>query len=314
MANSKISALTSATTPLAGTEVLPIVQSSTTVKVAANDLTVKNIRSNATTGILQIAGPAAASTRVATVPDANFTVARTDAAQTFTGIQTFTSALTVSKTGNLFVGSGATTGQANIQFSNTSGSALLGIESSTGGALATGTTAYATIVGDNGTNKPVQITSNGAIVASFASGGNITASAGNIVQGTAAKGFDFSANTPLAGKTSTILNWYEEGTWTPNQGAGLTLVGAFSSTGKYTRIGRNVTVSGTVTGATSVAVTAAGVVTSNLPFTVGTAGHGNATNAAVTASAVIICTGTSVTSAAAIAATGTITFSATYFV
>ena len=89
MANTKISALTSATTPLAGTEVLPIVQSSTTVKVATNDLTVRNIRANATTGILQVTGPTAASTRIMTVPDANFTAARTDAAQTFTGVQTF---------------------------------------------------------------------------------------------------------------------------------------------------------------------------------------------------------------------------------
>ena len=39
MANSKISALTSATTPVAGTEVLPIVQSSATVKLAISDLT-----------------------------------------------------------------------------------------------------------------------------------------------------------------------------------------------------------------------------------------------------------------------------------
>jgi hypothetical protein len=39
MADKKISALTSATTPLAGTEVLPIVQSGTTVKVAVSDLT-----------------------------------------------------------------------------------------------------------------------------------------------------------------------------------------------------------------------------------------------------------------------------------
>jgi len=39
MADQKISALTPATTPLAGTEVLPIVQSSTTVKVAVSDLT-----------------------------------------------------------------------------------------------------------------------------------------------------------------------------------------------------------------------------------------------------------------------------------
>jgi hypothetical protein len=39
MANTKISALTSATTPLAGTEVLPIVQSGVTVKVPVSDLT-----------------------------------------------------------------------------------------------------------------------------------------------------------------------------------------------------------------------------------------------------------------------------------
>lgn len=39
MADSKISALSSASTPLAGTEVLPIVQSGTTVKVAVSDLT-----------------------------------------------------------------------------------------------------------------------------------------------------------------------------------------------------------------------------------------------------------------------------------
>ena len=39
MADKKISALTSASTPLAGTEVLPIVQSGATVKVAAASLT-----------------------------------------------------------------------------------------------------------------------------------------------------------------------------------------------------------------------------------------------------------------------------------
>lgn len=39
MADKKISALTASTTPLAGTEVLPIVQSGSTVKVAVSDLT-----------------------------------------------------------------------------------------------------------------------------------------------------------------------------------------------------------------------------------------------------------------------------------
>jgi hypothetical protein len=87
MADKKISQLTAATTPLAGTEVLPIVQSGSTVKVSSDDLTVKNVRSNATSGILQVAGPGAGTTRVMTTPNANFTVARTDAGQTFTGNQ-----------------------------------------------------------------------------------------------------------------------------------------------------------------------------------------------------------------------------------
>lgn len=106
MADKKISQLASASTPLAGTEVLPIVQSSATVKVATDDLTVKNIRSNATTGILQMAGVGAAATRTMTVPDANFTVARIDAANTFTGNQTL-------GTGNLIMG----TADKGIDFS-----------------------------------------------------------------------------------------------------------------------------------------------------------------------------------------------------
>jgi hypothetical protein len=94
MADVKISALPPASTPLAGTEVLPIVQSGATKKVANNDLRPTQIQSNATSGVLQVVGPAAASTRVMTTPDANFTVARTDAAQTFTGTQTVLTAAT----------------------------------------------------------------------------------------------------------------------------------------------------------------------------------------------------------------------------
>jgi hypothetical protein len=46
MADKKISALTASTTPLAGTEVLPIVQSGSTVKVAVSDLTAGRIVSS----------------------------------------------------------------------------------------------------------------------------------------------------------------------------------------------------------------------------------------------------------------------------
>lgn len=97
MADKKISQLTASTLPLAGTEVLPIVQNGSTVKVTNNDLRPKQIQSNTTSGVLQVTGPAAASTRVMTTPDENFTVARTDAAQSFTGDQTLS-------TGNLVIG------------------------------------------------------------------------------------------------------------------------------------------------------------------------------------------------------------------
>ena len=57
-----------------------------------------SLKSNSSTGLMQITGPAAASTRVMTVPDANFTAARTDAAQTFTGDQSFSG--NIKSTGN----------------------------------------------------------------------------------------------------------------------------------------------------------------------------------------------------------------------
>jgi hypothetical protein len=141
MADKKISQLSAASTPLAGTEVLPIVQGGSTVKVSAADVTAgravsaltytstattgtapftvssttqvanlnaatagtaSNLLSNATTGLLQVAGPGAGTTRVMTTPNANFTAARTDAGQTFTGDQVITGGLTVD-TNTLYV-------------------------------------------------------------------------------------------------------------------------------------------------------------------------------------------------------------------
>lgn len=160
MADTKISALTTASTPLDGTEVLPVVQSGTTKKVANNDLRPKQIQSNATSGVLQVVGPAAASTRVMTTPDANFTSARTDAAQSFTGDQTL------------------------------------------------------------GT--------------------------GNLVQGTAAKGINFTANAHASGMTSQLLNWYEEGTWTPTIASTTGGITSYTSTGNYVRVGKMVTLTGKI--------------------------------------------------------------------
>lgn len=75
------------------------------------------------------------------------------------------------------------------------------------------------------------------------SGSTKKATIDQILTPAAGKGVDFSANAGAAGATSELLDWYEEGTWTP-VGNGITLS---SSSGFYTRIGRLVTFSANVT-------------------------------------------------------------------
>jgi hypothetical protein len=99
----------------------------------------------------------------------------------------------------------------------------------------------------NGGTGATTSTGTGSVVLSAAPtlSGNVTLSTGNLVQGTAAKGVNFTANTPAAGMTSQLLNWYEEGTWTPTDvsGAGLSLGGS----GDYVRIGSMVKATFSVT-------------------------------------------------------------------
>lgn len=74
--------------------------------------------------------------------------------------------------------------------------------------------------------------------------GDVQMSTGNLVVGTSGKGIDFSATAHPAGMTSELLNDYEEGTWTPSVGLnGFNGTPAVSSTvGRYTKVGRMVTV------------------------------------------------------------------------
>lgn len=142
--------------------------------------------------------------------------------------------------------------------------------------------------------------------------GDATLSTGNLVVSNG-KGIDFSA-TPGTG-TSELFADYEEGTWTPAQGSGLTVVGAFSSWGYYTKVGRLVTVDFNVAGATSIACSAFGIITNNLPFTVGAKDNilaalvGTASNVAVAGN-----TGTLVYAFSTFSASGGITVTGTYFV
>lgn len=78
---------------------------------------VTGIKSAATTGYMTITGPTAGNGRAMTIPDADFTVARTDAGQTFTGVNvftapTFTTSITPTSAG------ASTFGTADLEWGN----------------------------------------------------------------------------------------------------------------------------------------------------------------------------------------------------
>jgi hypothetical protein len=79
-------------------------------------------------------------------------------------------------------------------------------------------------------------------------------------------GITFPA-TQVASTDPNTLDDYEEGTWTPTQGAGLTVVGAYSSQGFYTKVGNTVYVIASLFGATSIASSTTGILCGGLPFT-----------------------------------------------
>jgi hypothetical protein len=174
MADKKISALTGAATPLAGTEVLPIVQSGSTVKVSVANLT---------------AGRA--------------------------------------------VNASSLTASGNIQGDT--------VNFGTSFGQLTWDTGVAIIQGSAG--KDVVIRTQGSSTNRLSVGASdVTVGTGNLVIGTAGKGIDFSANTHAAGMTSELLNWYEEGVWTPvvrgAATAGTYELNTSVTKATYTRIGR----------------------------------------------------------------------------
>jgi hypothetical protein len=231
MADKKISALTAAATPLAGTEVFPIVQSSATVKA-----TIANVQ----------AAPVAAGT-------AN-------------GVQ-YLNASKVPSTGtqlnfdstNLGLGAIPTLATACTNFELPFG-ATMSSRSNTAApqfammSNAVGNWYDATYKIDGFATRYVQQGFDGGHVwSSAASGtagnaisflprlgisqaGDVTVNTGNLIIGTSGKGIDFSA-TPGTG-TSELLNDYEEGTWTPVAN-GITY--AAGTVGKYTKVGNLVT-------------------------------------------------------------------------
>jgi len=234
-----------------------------------------SVKSNATTGLLQIAGPGAGSTRVMTTPDANFTAARTDAAQTFTGAQTF---------GNIKLDTNtisSTNSNGNVEFTP-NGTGYLKINHTPAAAGAQNNIVISNVYPDNAggnfnrilwqnsfygpevvleagktnsgsgasqlsiyTNEGVtlrerlRVTPAGALDMSLAYSGNIIMKSGN--------GIDFSA-TPGTG-TSELLADYEEGVYTATltpQTSGTIPLNSNYDTLAYTKVGRVVHVQGQI--------------------------------------------------------------------
>ncbi len=151
------------------------------------------------------------------------------------------------------------------------------------------------------------------VVASSTIKGATTIAVGNATPSASGAGITFPA-TQSASTDANTLDDYEEGTWTPGQDVGLTVVGAFSSSGTYTKIGNVVTITGSISAATSLAFTGTGRFLKDLPFSA-VGGHiGTGRNAAYTASAFFECAGLNLYAVGNLAATTNFTFSATYTV
>jgi len=102
---------------------------------------------------------------------------------------------------------------------------------------------------------------------------DVTVNKGNLVIATSGAGIDFSATSGTG--TSELFDDYEEGTWTPAVTAGSGSITSYNSSGTYTKVGRQVTISGSIqitnngTGASYLNI-------AGLPFTVGTQGGSGA--------------------------------------
>lgn len=261
MANSKISALTSATTPLAGTEVLPIVQSSATVKATVLNVQVAPVSTGTANAIQYL--------NASKVPTTS-SVLGFDGTTPALGVTPFAWGATIKAMDFGYSGSFGGNATANVSYAVSNGyfngswiyktngfAAYHRIDGSTGGHVwytaASGTAGNA-------------ITFIQALTLSNSN--DLTLNLGNLVIGTSGKGIDFSATAGTG--TSELLADYEEGTWTPVLAFGGASVGITyaAQAGTYTKIGRLVTGRFVIVLSSKGSSTGAATI-EGLPFTVG---------------------------------------------
>jgi hypothetical protein len=219
-----------------------------------------------------------------TFPTTSATIARTDAAQTFTGTQRISAGYLGFSTANddslIYKPNDTTTGTGSLTLQAGAGSAgfgggytlygnahatypgwtMAGISAGSGGKFAVNTT------GTGGGTNVFTVDDSGNVVANATIKGATTISVGAATPSASGAGITFPA-TQSASTDANTLDDYEEGTWTPAQGSGLTVVGTFSSAGNYTKIGRQVTINFLLSASTSLAATAGAIIVNNLPFT-----------------------------------------------
>ena len=274
MADKKISALTGASTPLAGTEVLPIVQSGATVKVAVSNLTAgRSFDALGMTLTSTDAGAAAAPTldlyRDSASPAASDTLGEIK----FNGKDSAGNKQAYGLIHASILSPTSTAEQGQLHF-----------ETATAGALTEkmiiGTTNLVIneigaifnvrIEGDTDANLFYTDATNSRVGVGILTPaekldvvGNIKLT-GNVVVASG-QGIDFSATSGTG--TSELLADYEEGDWTPVLTVGFTTVGATTLTGTYTKIGRTVFVRGTLQAATSLTSAGGNTRVTGFPFT-----------------------------------------------
>jgi predicted secreted protein len=200
MADVKISGLPASTTPLAGTEVLPIVQSGVTKQVS-----VANLTTGRAINVSGLTNTALTSGRI--------TYATTGGQLTDNaGLTYATDRVTVTHAGATRLQLTNSTASNNVQL--------------TAGAT------NSSLNSINGYQWEIQTANSTKLTVDNSS--NVTVNLGNLIIGTSGKGIDFSATAGTG--TSELLADYEEGTWTPQLSDGTNTVNG-TTTCKYRKVG-----------------------------------------------------------------------------
>jgi len=235
MADTKITALAAITVVDPAADVLPIVDISDTSMAASG--TTKKITSNQILGSGGTATLASATITGDLTVDTN--VLKVDTTNNLVGIGT-ASPNSYPVAPNLVVET-ATGGGITIRTSATSYGGLFFADG-------TGADSYRGYVQYNhdylGVVDKLLLGVAGSDRLTINSTGDVNVVTGNVVMGTSGKGIDFSATTSGSGTmTSELLNDYEEGTWVGTLTGGTTTPATpQQATGKYTKIGRQVSI------------------------------------------------------------------------